>query len=208
MIRDTIVNYLARFSDITFLGRNRSRIVLGTDRKTTRDSGYGDGGQNEVESASVDLVAGFAPDSGNVDMKNDKSRVYIAEKTDPDGYFDITVGDSITAEPSVVAISDHIRIKGRKTIKIVGSNFSIIVNDQGEATVECQKMTVSCPDVKLGGPEASEVPAWASKVLTELQKIQFTFKTFVPGGGGASFPNLYIAPTSVNQIGATKTKVE
>jgi len=209
MIRDNIKNFLARVSDISFFGRNRSRIIIGTDRKNTRDSGYGDGGQNDVESSCVDLVAGFDPTSGDNDLKNDKSRIYIAEKTDPDDYFDISVGDSISGEPSVVNISDHIRIKGRKTIKIVGNQFSMIVDNNGNVKMDCQDLVISSPSLKLGSNNASEVPAWASKVLSELQSLQRSLNSIV---GGATVPARftipYIAPTAINQIGATKTKIE
>lgn len=207
MIRDRIVNYLARITDYPLLGRNRSRIVIGTDRKNTRESGFGDGGQNDVESSCVDIVAGFSPDSGDPDMINDKSRIYVCEKTNPDEYFDIQVGESVSEEPANIIISDHIRIKGRKTIKLMNSNFSIVVSENGDVAIKsAAKIVVDSSDIKLGASDATEVPAFASKVLEELQRIATVTQTFIPGTGGAALTP-YIAPSAVGEIGATKTKV-
>lgn len=58
--------------------------------------------------------------------------------------------------------------------------------------------------LRLGGLTADFV-ALASKVNTELGKIALAFSTFVPGSGGASFPNAY---TTAGDVSAAKVKAE
>lgn len=209
VILDTIVNFLARVSDKVISGRNRTRITLGTDRKNTKTSGYGEGGENDAESGTVDIVAGYDPTSGDTNLKDDKSRIYISAKTDPDEYFDLNFGDEATGEPAIVQISDNIYLKARKRIKIVNEKFSILVKENGDITIKSDgKIVFDSSDIKIGDASAAEVPAWASKIQQELVKIQTTLLTGVAptGGGTVTYANPYTAPTA-SSLGATKTKI-
>ncbi len=136
MIREQFVAFLSRISDIVFSGRNRSRIVLGTDRKKEIDTGYGDGGENDPESASIDIVAGFSGEIGNPVYIEDKSRIYLSGKTDPDDYFEINKGEAIEGEAAIVAISDNVYLKSRNKLKIIGPDYSIVL-ENGKLTIEC-----------------------------------------------------------------------
>lgn len=129
MIRDRVPRFLKRVSDYVLPGRNRSRIVLGTDRKNTANSGYGDGGKNDTESSSIDLVAGFVKEDPA--YKEDKSRVYIAEKTDPDDYFGIEEGPKATGESAVVVKSGNVYIAADSKVKIIHPNFTLVVTSEG-----------------------------------------------------------------------------
>jgi hypothetical protein len=135
MIRERFVAFLARLSDTVLSGRNRARIVIGTDRKTTVDSGYGDGGENDPESAAIDLVAGYSGDSGDVNFESDKSRLYLSGKTDPDEYTGINKGGSVEGEAALIGISDNVYLKARNKTKIVGPDYTIILED-GNVTIE------------------------------------------------------------------------
>lgn len=147
MIRQTIRGIVGRISDVIIRGRNRSMIIIGTDRRTTPESGYGDGGDNDVDSSSIDLVAGYDADSEDVSLQNDKSRIYIAEKTDPDSYFGINVGTSVSGAPAIVGISDNIYLKSRKKIKIVNDNVTINIDEDGNLEIEATKKA----EIKVGG---------------------------------------------------------
>lgn len=61
--------------------------------------------------------------------------------------------------------------------------------------------------IKLGA-NASETPAWASKVLAELNKIVTTLGTGSNSGGPVVFATPYIAPVSAAALGAAKTVCE
>lgn len=64
---------------------------------------------------------------------------------------------------------------------------------------------MECPGkLRIGGPLAQAV-ARADKVNEELEKIANAFETFVPGSGGASFPNAY---TSATDVSADKLETE
>lgn len=150
MIRETIKRITQRLSDIVIQGRNRSMIILGTDRKDSVDSGYGDGGQNEIESATIDIVTCWDPDSNTPNYKEDKSRIYISGKTDPDNYFDINKGESVEGEPAIVNISDNIYLKARKKIKILNDNISILISENGEIEIEAEnKATIKVGSANL-----------------------------------------------------------
>lgn len=146
MIIESIKRITKRITDVVLHGRNKAMISIGTDRRDTVDSGYGDGGQNEIDSAAIDLVVGFGPDQKDPDMQNDKTRVYLSEMTDPDDYFGVSKGDAVTGEPSLVGISDNIYLKSRSKIKILNNNVSIIINENGEIEIEAQSKS----EIKVG----------------------------------------------------------
>jgi hypothetical protein len=129
VIRERFAVFIRRITDEVFLGRNRSRIVLGTDRKNTANSGHGDEGRNEVDSASIDLVAGHDPESGDMSFENDKTRVYLSAMADPDDYLSINKGATVEGEPSLLMTSGNVYIKARNKTKIVGPKYSIILED-------------------------------------------------------------------------------
>lgn len=209
VILDTIVNFLARAGDRIFTGRNRTRIIMGTDRKDTKDSGYGENGEDDPESGTLDFVAGYDPSSSDQNLRDDKSRLYISGKTDPDDYFGIDLGDKAEGEPAMIQISDNIYLKSRKRIKILNDKFSILVKENGEITIKSdQKIVFDSSNIRIGDANASEVPAWASKVFDELSAIDRTLKSLTGGSTApAEFLIPYVGPPPASALGATKTKI-
>lgn len=137
LIREIFASFAARLTDVVYQSRNRARIVIGTDRKDTISSGYGDGGSNEAESAAIDIVAGFDGSSQNPSFENDKSRLYLSAKADPDDYIANDKGSEVTAEAVIVGVSDNIYLKARKKVKIVSESYSLILNEDGTIDIEC-----------------------------------------------------------------------
>jgi len=144
-IREKVATYIARASDIVFSGRNKSRIILGTDRQDNVNSGYGDESDDPQQgSSTIDLVAGFI--DGNIDHVNDKSRIYISEMTNPDEYFQMEdsvvtgngFGREVEKEPAIVSTSDNLYFKARKNIKIRNENITILISEDGNIEIECQ----------------------------------------------------------------------
>lgn len=172
MIREVFAAFSARLTDYVLQSRNRARIVVGTDRKDAVSSGYGDGGRNDAESASIDIVAGFDGSSENMSFQNDKSRVYISGKTDPDDYLSNNKGPTITGEPAILNISDNILMKARKKVKIVNDNYSIIMNESGEIDIECNStvtITASGNKVKISasGIDLDAAQGLTGKIITD-----------------------------------------
>ena len=58
-------------------------------------------------------------------------------------------------------------------------------------------VTVNSSGVNLGSANPTDFVALASLVAGELQKIALAFSTFIPGSGGASFPQPYTTPGNV-----------
>ena len=138
MIIEAITRITKRLSDVVIHGRNKAMILVGTDRKDTTNSGYGDGGENEVDSAAIDIVVGYDADQVDPNLTADKSRIYLSEMSDPDDYFDVSVGDAVQAEPCLVGISDNVYLKSRSKIKILNGNVSILINENGEIEISAE----------------------------------------------------------------------
>lgn len=139
-IKEDIARFLKRVSDTVLLGRNGSRIVLGSDRKDTVDSGYGDGSENASQGAgSIDMVAGYGEENPNFD--EDKSRIYLTAKGDPDDYLQMDLGENIAETAFIGARSDQLYIKIRKNIKIRNEKTTIIIDKDGNVTIETPEET-------------------------------------------------------------------
>src|SRR3990167_500857 len=109
---ESVPSFSARSSDRVLEGSNNTTITIGRDRPAGIDSGQRD------NAGTIDLVAGRVKEN-DMDMVNDKSRVYISMKTDPDDNFGITDGKNASEAASVVITSDEIRIVARKDMKLV-----------------------------------------------------------------------------------------
>ena len=142
MIRDTIPNFIKRISDYVLHGRNRTRIVLGTDRKDSLASGYGEGGKNDVESGAIDIVAGFQ--QNNPSYTTDGARLYLSGKTDPDDYLGVNAGTKIVGQPAALLASENVYINGRENIKIICGNVQILI-DQNNILIKAeQNLSIKC----------------------------------------------------------------
>ena len=65
-----------RLQDTVFSCKNTSRIVIGSDRRDSVDSGYDD-------AEAIDCVVGVQKENGDPDFENDKSRTYLSSKSNP-----------------------------------------------------------------------------------------------------------------------------
>lgn len=173
MILEKFIAFAKRLSDIPFYGRNRARIIIGTDRKSTIDSGYGDGGQNDTEeNAAIDIVAGFRGDSPNMSFTEDKSRIYLSAKADPDDYLQNEVGEKVEGEAAILQVSDNIYLKARNKIKILGQNYSIVLED-GKCTINLTEMAEikagqSVIKISNSGIELDAGQGINGKIITDL----------------------------------------
>jgi len=179
VILDRFLAFAKRATDIVFFGRNRSRIVIGTDRKNTPDSGYGDGGRNDVNSSSIDMVAGADPESSNMSFANDKSRVYVTEKCDPDDYLDNQVGAIVEGEPAALVVSDNVYLKSRSKTKILGPKYSIYLDQDGNCQIVCEnsieiKVGNNVVRINSSGIELDGGQGLSGKIITDLDSCAGT----------------------------------
>lgn len=170
-IPDIIPAFLRRLSDRVFEGRNRTRIVLGTDRTIGIETGYGDGGENDPESAAIDIVAGYK--ESNPSMENDASRVYISGKSNPDEAFSLPeVGTKAEGEPVNVLKSDNVYLIGRNRIKLIVGDLSLVIED-GSVTINASQdvnITAGQSNLKLtqaGDIELGAAGGAGARIITE-----------------------------------------
>jgi len=126
-------SYISTSSEKT-VSKGNSFIVLGLDRPSNIFSGFG--GKQNTHCAAIDIVTGrlgyrgaSRTQTGNVvnadpNFRLDAARVYISQKSDPDGYFGIVagnVGNTSAEQPrsTVVAKADTVRLVARENIKLV-----------------------------------------------------------------------------------------
>jgi len=141
-LAEPVPNFVTTPSEKIISNANNSWIVLGRDRPSTRNSGYG--GKGDTQAASIDIVCGRmgyevrAMDEKtkqklwvDPNFKKDAARIYISQKTDLDENFGITVGKVGTsaAKSGIALKADAIRFVAREGIKLVTSESK--KNSQG-----------------------------------------------------------------------------
>jgi hypothetical protein len=118
-------------------GKHNTYIILGRDRPSDRNSGYG--GRGTEKAGTIDIVVGRASSAttnkdangeplwANNNVWRDASRIYISQRTDVDANFGIVSGSSGIASnsPAIAIKSDHVRIVGRGSVKIVTGTDSL-----------------------------------------------------------------------------------
>ena len=124
--------------------KGNSFIVLGLDRPSNIFSGFG--GSKNTQCAAIDIVAGrlgYRARSNtkkgtavhaDPNFRHDAARIYLSQKSDPDGYFGLaegSVGNTSMDSPrsTVVLKADTVRMVARENIKLVTRTDS--QNSQG-----------------------------------------------------------------------------
>jgi len=118
---EEVPEFQNREGDRVLEGSNNSVIVLGRDRPSTVESG------EKKESGTIDLVVG-RKDKDDLNMLEDKSRVYISMNTDVDKHFETEeVGPASPPSPTVGLKSDQVRIVGREGMKLFVKDGDIFI---------------------------------------------------------------------------------
>jgi len=125
---------LAPTGDEHMMCKGNANIILGLDRPSNLFSGFG--GLKNTHCAAIDIVAGrmgfraktSTPEGHGINVdpnfKLDAARIYISQKSDPDGYFGLAEGKcgntSKESPRSTVALkADTVRLIARENIKLV-----------------------------------------------------------------------------------------
>ena len=121
-IDEPVPGFIKIDTEKVFNSGYNSYIVLGRDRPSHPGSGYG--GKGHTNAGSVDIVVGREGTEGdfvNNNFTTDAARIHISQKTDLDDNFKISAGSSGKAnQTSGIGLkADHVRVVGRKGIKIV-----------------------------------------------------------------------------------------
>lgn len=131
MVYEDVPRLVRRSGDNLVASQNNSTIVLGRDRLSTVDTGYGsskaaDGGKS---AGAIHLSVGRKTE--NPSTKDDAATVYVSAKSDPDEQAGTTaVGSERKAASAVVLRADCMRISARTDIKLsVGKAFLTMASD-------------------------------------------------------------------------------
>jgi hypothetical protein len=127
-VTEPVPKYIKADGEKVYANKNNAWIVLGRDRPSSRDTGYG--GAGGTQCASIDLVTGRmssvkgGPKSNifvDPNFTADAARIYISQKTDIDKNFDLVPGGvGMSKAKSGIGIkADAVRIIGREGIKLV-----------------------------------------------------------------------------------------
>lgn len=121
--------YAAADGEVVLGGNdNNAYIVLGRDRPSSRNSGYG--GEGAGQASTIDIVVGRLSSVANEDETKlyvdnshvlDAARIYISQKTDVDSNFGLVdgqVGNS-KAKSAIALKADGLRFIAREGIKFV-----------------------------------------------------------------------------------------
>ena len=113
-------------AEIIYNNRHNAWIVLGRDRPSGVESGYG--GLGNSEAGSVDIVVGrmagvtTGPKADTIVAPNfftDAARIHISQKTDVDKNFGLTGDAQVEARSAIGIKADAVRMIGREGIKLV-----------------------------------------------------------------------------------------
>ena len=123
-VPETVQKFHARIGDRVIEGSNNTIIVLGVDRPADVASAPTSPG-----AGTIDVVAGRTK-VDDMDLANDKSRIYVTMNSDIDGNFNINVGPSAGPSAAIALKSDQIRIVARNGMKLIVEGGNITVDAQ------------------------------------------------------------------------------
>lgn len=133
IIQENVPPIKKRMGDFLISSYNNSTILLGRDRITNVETGYGTTATENkgVGAASIHMVVGRK--TNDLSFNDDRSSFYMSAMNDPDTNADINFGDNQKKVSAICMKADCTRIVSRKDFKIsVGNSYIIINNDKIE----------------------------------------------------------------------------
>lgn len=125
-------------SEKVIQGQDNTWIILGRDRPSDWDSGYG--GMGHLKAGAIDIVVGRLssmdasdnPGPVNSNTGLDAARIYLSQKADIDQYYNLSDGKTGSSKAlSAIAVkADDVRIIARNTLKLVTNTDSKLSNGQ------------------------------------------------------------------------------
>ena len=164
-----------------------SYIVLGRDRPGSRLSGFG--GEGHTQCASIDLIVGrmgadgkksINPTTGedlvfDPSFEKDSARIYISQKTDIDGNFNLKASpgasptDKKSPKSGIGIKADTIRIVARENIRL--ATISSGVNSQGGSIDSIQGIDLVAGNIDDTGPKGIQPLVKGNNLVECLREI-------------------------------------
>ena len=176
VLNEPVVGFINADAEHVIEGANNSSIVLGRDRPGHLGSGYG--GKGDAGAGSIDLVVGRqgkSTEKTHPDFKKDSARIHISQKTDIDDNFNIEVYDKGVQSSGVGIKADHVRMVGRKSIKIVTNTDTDGETKNGVELIANNNPDTLQPLVK--GENLEEAMNELVKRMDEISDVSYTHLT-------------------------------
>lgn len=201
IIDDSVIPYDRRSDERVQEGRNKVRVIIGTDRRDTVDSGYGSGEEASVDSGAFIVTVGG--DEQDLNLEEDDVIFMMSGKTDPDDYLQISAGDKKTGIPAASLKSDNVYLVARDSLKLVSSNFNIIItNDQIVIQNNEGMKIVLTPDAVSIGEGAEQRTPLGESLDTWLKNLT------VDTAMGPAKINAAHMSTFISDVLSTKVRIE
>lgn len=153
---ESIPQFKKRSGDVEIKNKNNAWIILGRDRPSNINSGFG--GQPPplgANAGAIDIVVGRMSNQPSQeffaenDFVNDSARIYISQKTDIDKNFVITGGEESKQRSGIGIKADAVRIIGREGVKIVTGLVKGEKNSQGQIPLKVQGIDLMAGNFEL-----------------------------------------------------------
>lgn len=170
MVYEDVPILLRRQGDHLIAGQNNSTILLGRDRVTKTDTGYGSRATGGKGAGSMHLIVGR---KGQDISADDAASVYLSEKSDPDEQAQTSFGSSQKEKSVVMMRADCLRVVGRTDFKLSVGKAYISITSEGKIVIE--------GDVQLGA-DAGE------RIIRGEEFAKFWSTLSIPTPAGPSGP--------------------
>lgn len=137
MVYEDVPRLDRRVGDAVLAGQNNSTILLGRDRVTTVDTGYGslESSTKGRGAGAIHLMAGRSGADPNI--SGDPATVYLSAKNDPDAAAGTSgIGQVQTGVPALIARADCVRIVPRTDFKLSVGKAYVLVQSDGTVVID------------------------------------------------------------------------
>lgn len=150
MVYEEVPQVRRRVGDMVVAGSNNSTIILGRDRVSGIESGYGVLGSSSkgASAGALHLIVGHADQDPSV--LDDAATLYLSAKNDPDVMAATdSIGETRTEKSAAIMRADCVRIIPRIDLKLSVGKAYLLMDSSGKVTIE--------GDVSLGEGAAQSI---------------------------------------------------
>ncbi|MFA5750415.1 MAG: hypothetical protein WC895_04290 [Candidatus Shapirobacteria bacterium] len=207
IVQEKVPDFIKRIGDQVIHGSNNTIIILGTDRAKDGPAKISDGlgtinasGEGKG-TGTIHIIAGRQDETGNPDLKNDSTYLYLTMKSKIDTNVGLTsIEKSSNDLPGAILKTDAIRFVYRKNLKMCiddGKNY--IYMDDGKITISVKnsktkieldgsKIKIDSPKVHLTGGCQDPWDKLFSKIVAMVEGHDHATGTG-PSGPGKAGPS-------------------
>lgn len=137
MVFEDVPRISRRVGDCVFAGANNSTILLGRDRVTGVDTGYGSrsGTGSGRDAGAIHLIVGRSGEDPS--PAEDAATVFLSTKNDPDAMANTGgFGENRTGKSAAFIRGDCVRIVPRVDLKVSVGSAYLLIDSEGNVVIE------------------------------------------------------------------------